>query len=87
MTRALHNLQPRVAHLGLQSPLRQPTDLLRLREDGIVPEPELQIPWLENGLEGVHGAAVVIPLQRREEEVQDVREEPRDVGLHRWGGV
>lgn len=87
MPPALHNLQPGVAHLGLQRPLGQPTDVLRLREDGLVPVAELQIPRLKNGLQGVRGAAVVVPFQRREEEVQDVGEESGDVRLHLRGGV
>ena len=82
MPRALHDLQPRVPHLRFQSHVGQPADLLRLARDGLVLVPKLEVPRLENGLEGVHGAAVSVPLERGEEEVQDVCVEARHQGLH-----
>lgn len=87
MPRALHDLQPCVPHLRLQSHVSQSPDLLRLSPNGLVLVPKLQVPWLEDGLEGVHGAIVFVPLERGEEKVEDVRVEPGDGGLHLRGGV
>lgn len=67
--RTLHDLEPRVPHLRLQAHIGHPHNLLRLGRDGLVIVPELQVPWLEDGLKGMQGAAVFIPLERREEEV------------------
>lgn len=49
--------------------------------------PELQVPRLEDGLKRVHGTAVFVPFERREEEVEDVRVEPCDRVLHLRGWV
>ena len=61
--RALDDLQPRIPHLRLQGHVGQPPDLLRLGHDGPVLVPKLQVPWLKDGLEGVHGAVVFVPLE------------------------
>lgn len=87
MFRALYDLQPRVPHLRFQGYLSQPAYLLRLREDDIVLMPKFQIPRLKDRLERVHGAAVVIPLERREEKVQNICVEPRDAALDLRGRV
>lgn len=82
MPRALRNLQPGVPHFCLQGHVGQPPNLLRLVRDRLVLGPELQVPGLEDGLEGMHGAAILVPLQRGDEEVENVRIEPRNCGLH-----
>ena len=82
MPRALRNFQPSVPHFCLQGHVSQPPNLLRLGRDRLVLAPKLQVPGLEDGLEGVHGAVVVVPLQRGDEEAENVRVEPRDCGLH-----
>ena len=87
VARALHDLEPCVPHLRFQCRVGQQPNLLRLGRDGLIFVPKLQVPWLEDGLKGMHGAAVFIPLERREEEVYDVRIEPRDGGLHSRGWV
>lgn len=82
MTRALRNLQPGVSHFCLQGHVGQPPNLLRLGRDRLVLRPELQVPGLEDGLEGMHGAAILVPLQRGDEEFENVCIEPRNCGLH-----
>ena len=82
MPRALRNFQPSVPHFCLQGHVSQPPNLLRLGRDRLVLAPKLQVPGLEDGLEGVYGAVVLVSLQRGDEEVENVRVEPRGCGLH-----
>lgn len=82
MPRALRNLQPGVPHFCFQGHVGQPPNLLRLGRDRLVLAPKLQVPGLEDGPDGVHGAVVLVPLQRRDEEVENMRVESRDSCLH-----
>jgi hypothetical protein len=82
MHSALPYIRPRIPHLCFHGHICKAPDMLRLGRNGLIFVSELEIPWLENRLEHVHGAAVFVPFKRGNEEVQDVREKSGYRELH-----